>query len=86
MPRKKESSGNLNLKFKKVTITSDERCFIVKYNDDKFGRNYYYVNFENLLNNLVNKYLLKSEAKKVEQVLEEIKDLKKRNKKIKKIK
>ena len=84
MPRKKENSGNLNLKFKKVTITSYERCFIVKYNDDKYGKNYYYTNFESLLNNLVNKYLLKSEAKNVNKVIEEIKDLKKEIKKLNK--
>ena len=76
MPKKKENSGNLELKFKKVTITNDDRCFIVKYNDDKYGKNYYYTNFESLLNNLVNKYLLKSEAKNVNKVIEEIRGLK----------
>lgn len=82
MPRKKESTGNLNLIFKKVTITNDERCFILRFNDDKYNKNFYYTDFESLLQSVINKYLLKSEAKNIEEVLLELRDLKKEIKNI----
>lgn len=74
----------MELNFKKVSITNDGRCFVLKYKKDEYNRSYYYADFESLLYNLLNKYLLKSEAKEVNDILKEIKNLKSEIKKLNK--
>lgn len=72
MKNKKEY---FSIEFNKFSISSDGRQFILKYFNDI--KNRYYVNFESLLLSIPNKHLLKSEAENIEELLNELKKIKK---------
>lgn len=67
----------MELEFKKFTITSDKRQFILTYEGDKSGNKYHYGDLLSLLNELPNKALLKKESKKVDELIRELQELKK---------
>jgi len=73
----------MELKFKHFTVTNDNnRQFIVNYNNAKHKQNYYYGNFESLVKGLLTRYCLKSEAKDLKTLVNEIREFRKEVKKL----
>lgn len=62
----------MEIKFKKFTITENGRCFVLKFSDRKGEKNWYYADFESLIEALPNKIILKSESKTVKELTDEI--------------
>lgn len=75
MNKEEKEEKSIEVKFKKVTLTGDSRQFILKYNDEKNPINHYYSNFGSMLVGLKQKYLLKSEAKSIRDLENELRYL-----------
>lgn len=75
MTKEEKDKKSIEIKFKKVTLISDSRQFILKYNDEKNPINHYYSNFGSMLVALKHKYLLKSEAKSIKDLENELRYL-----------
>ena len=76
--KRKDAGTEMKIEFKKFTIglTSDQRCFQLNYNDDKYQKNFYYSDFETLLHSILTKRLMKSEAKSVDELCKEVREFK----------
>ncbi|MFW6046533.1 MAG: hypothetical protein ACOCP4_01940 [Candidatus Woesearchaeota archaeon] len=66
----------MEIKFKHFILTNDSRSFIIKTINNGYEKNHYYVNFESVLNAMINKHMLKSEAKKIQGLIDELKEIK----------
>lgn len=73
----------MQLNFKKFTVSNNKLSYILKFKTKKDQRSYYYTDIEDLFESIPSKFILKSEAKDIKSLLDEINDLKKELKKIK---
>lgn len=69
--------NNMELEFKKFKIISDKKQYILRYEGEKRPKNYYYSDLLSLLKALPDKALLKNEAAKVDELIQELQELKK---------